>query len=387
MNSYFKTARPLNIGIDARILYMPILKGMGVYLNNLLLSLSKIDKRNKYILYFDSRQKIINRGPKAENFITKGISLRKGDRVHLWEHLRLPLEVIKDKIDVFHSPANTTMFFSKCPILVTIHDTILQELLNRKIWSNLYFNKFQPWILRKAQTIITPSSYSKIKIAQIMRVSSGKIKVIPNGISSSFKVIENKDLIETIKSKYNIRGKYLLNVGGQSPWKNVSSLIKAYSILANEHKLTEQLIITGISTSSIVKTHLKEVERLGLLGTVLVLGYVSEDELVNLYNGAELLVYPSLMEGFGFPPLEAMACGTPVVASKSASIPEIVGDAGVLVDVTNLRSLSEAMLQVLQNKIVRENLIKKGFERSSKFSWERTAEQTLNLYIQTYLGI
>jgi hypothetical protein len=370
----------MRIGIDARVLYLPVLKGIGVYLHNLLTSLGKIDKKNEYILYYDSRQDAVRRVTRLSNFVEKGIEIRKGDSFHLWEQIRLPIEIKKDKIDIFHSPANTTMFFRNSPTVVTVHDTISQEVAKNRIWDRLYFDKLQPTILRDNIKIMTPSVYSKNRIVEVMNVHATNINVIANGIDETFKRVDDKNGIKNIKTKYGINGSYILNVGGESPWKNVSFLIKAYAKLANEDKIKEQLVITGIRNEKILAQHLKNVSKLGMEGKVVILGYVPAEDLVCLYSGAMVFVYPSLNEGFGFPPLEAMACGTPVVASNSASIPEVVGDAAFLIDAGKPENIADGIKTVIRDGELRGRLIAAGLERCKNFNWRNVAQKTLDLY-------
>jgi len=370
----------MKIGIDVRVLYMPVLKGIGIYLYNLLRQISEIDNENEYILYYDSRQNIVMRDFNSKNIKTNGISIKKGDRFDFWEQLRLPIEITKDKVDIFHSPANTTMYFKNCPTIVTVHDTTLQEISNGSIWDNWFFGKLQPDILKGVEKIITPSNHSKNRIEQIMSIPSEKIEVVPNGISNTFRVLEDKSSIKVTKNKYGIIKPYILNVGGESLWKNVSCLINAYHILVKEHNLEAQLVITGIRKKEILEAHFKTIVALDLTGKVIILGYIGETELVDLYNGAEVFVYPSLKEGFGFPPLEAMACGIPVIASNRTSIPEVVGDAAILVDATQPKNISDAVIKVLGDNLLNKRLIESGFRRRKLFDWRKTAEETLNLY-------
>ncbi len=376
----------MRIGIDARVLYMPVLKGMGVYLKNLLESLERIDKKNEYILYYDSRQQVVSRKPGSPNFEEKAISIRKGDIYHFWEQFRLPLELKKDRIDVFHSPANTTMLALKCPTIVTVHDTILQQSVRLSLFDQMYFKRLQPFILKKVQKIITISGYSKELISKIMKISKSMVEVIPLGINDSFRVITDKKMIVPVMQKYGITGSYLLNVGGESPWKNVSTLIKAYSELVKNYKIKEKLIITGIRNEVILKEHADKISELGIKDKIIIIGYVPQEDLVGLYNGASVFVYPSLHEGFGLPPLEAMACGVPVVVSDKTSIPEVVGDAAILVDASEPKNIAKAINDVLGNESLRKDLIAAGLERCKEFDWRKTAELTLKNYEEAYIA-
>jgi len=358
---------------------MPILKGMGVYLQNLLENLGRIDSENEYFLYYDSRLNNTLRKVSAENLKFKGIAVQ-GEKFHLWEQWKLPQALKQDKIDIFHSPANTTMAASPCPVVVTVHDTHLQEIPRGTFFDRIYYGKVQPWNIRRAKRIITPSEYSKKNIVTFMKVPCENIAVIPLGINKNFMVPLDNNLVDTIKAKLDITGPYILNAGGESPWKNVSRLIQAFAVLVEKYRIKEKLLITGIRTKAILDKHLCEIENLGLKGKVHVLGYIPDDDLMGLYTGAELFVYPSLMEGFGFPPLEAMACGVPVVASNAASIPEVSGEGALYCDGKDSEDIAEKIYMVLSNKELRQDLISKGTNWVKRYRWERTAEETLEIY-------
>lgn len=373
----------MKIGINAKVLSGEAIKGMGIYLANLLDSISRFDGENNYILYYDSRQNPNSPCLKLnEKFISKGISVKKGDRFYFWEQLSLHNAIIKDRINILHCPSNTMPFFSTKPTVVTVHDTIAQEMPKKRIWDRFYFNWFQLRALRKAVKIITPSAYSKNKIIKVMKIPGHKIEIIPNGISSSFRILEDRSLIEKTLKRLNVARPYILNVGGESPWKNVSRLIEAYALLVKEHNIKEQLVITGIRKKSILDGHLKETEKLKLSNKVKILGYVDESNLVALYNGAEMFVYPSLMEGFGLPPLEAMACRTPVAASNATSIPEIVGDAALLFNGKDVEQMAEKIYTLLIDENLKSKLRKKGLEHVKKYSWDETARKTLMVYAE-----
>ena len=195
----------MKIGINAQVLSGKAIKGTGTYLTNLLDGLSKTDRNNKYIIYYDSRQ---NPNPPFlklnSSFNVKGIKIKKGDRFHFWEQLRLPLAVIKDGIDILHCPGNTAPLFINKPMVMTVHDTIAREVPKRFWWDRFYFARLQPKMLRKAVKIITPSDYSKKKISTLMRIPEDKIEVIPNGISASFRILKDKNIVEGALRKLGI---------------------------------------------------------------------------------------------------------------------------------------------------------------------------------------
>ncbi|MCM8775445.1 MAG: glycosyltransferase family 4 protein [Candidatus Omnitrophica bacterium] len=376
----------MRIGIDARTLYLPVLKGIGVYLLNLLNQLAVRDQKNEYILYYDSRQKIVDRAPKAPNFITRGIEIAKSDRFYFWEQFCLPRELARDRIDLLHSPANTTCLGFRGPKVVTVHDTIIQQGKDKTKADTIYYNFIQPFVLKFADRIITVSNYSRRNIMRDLGIRKKKIRVIPQGLDAAFQIIDDYSSVNRIVLKYGIPNPYLLNVGGESPFKNVSGLLEAYAIMVRKYGVTETLVVTGIRAKEILCGHLEHIVRLGLNGKVIVLGYVPHEDLVALYNGARLFVYPSLMEGFGFPPLEAMACGTPTVVSNAASMPDVAGNAAVLFDPKSPEDIAAKTCRVLVDETLRHELIQRGLERVKMYDWKNTAEATLEVYEETAKG-
>ncbi len=368
----------MKIGIDARVLYAPVLKGIGVYLQNLVEEWAKAPSGHQFVLYYDPRQEIIRRKPKADCFTEKAISISTGDRFYFWDHFCLPPQLKRDRIEVLFSPANTAVFGAPCPQVVTVHDTILQEIPRPNRIDAVYYNVIQPALLKKAAMVLTPSAFSKGNIERILKFPGSRIQVIPQGIDATFRCLENRNAVEEVKKKYGISGNYIFNAGGESVWKNVSNLIKAYALLVKQGT-KQKLVITGIRNPAIVEKHQKETADLGLTGAVKILGYVSREELVALYNGAEIFVYPSLLEGFGFPPAEAMACGAPVAASDACSIPEVVGDAGLLFDGRFPEQIAEKMSMLLGSEPLRQEYRRRGLERVRQFAWPLTAKRTLDI--------
>ncbi len=372
----------MRIGIDCRALYLPQIKGIGIYLQNLLPALAKLDASFEYVLFYDSRQEVVRRKPTLTNFSEKGLSIRKGDTLFFWEQLRLPCALKHERLDLFHSPANTTFSKGKIPLVVTVHDTIVQQIHHASRVKNFYFKKLQPFFLRRADRIIVPSFHSKNNLIQLLRIQSEKISVIPQGVNPNFRVLRDRRGSAAVKQKFGIKGQYILFAGGESPWKNVSRLIKTFHLLRQGKRIAEQLVITGIRSIPIFEKHQAEIQSYGLKleEDVLVLGYINEEDLIGLYNAAEIFVYPSLNEGFGFPPLEAMACQTAVAASNAASIPEVVGDAALLFDGTDVNDMAEKIYTLLTNASLRQELKKKGLRRAQNFPWEKTAKETRRVY-------
>lgn len=370
----------MRIGIDVRSLYRPTLKGIGIYLRNLLLAMGQQGDGNEYHLFYDSRQDLIKRKPEGKQFIDHGSSLKKGDSLFLWEQVRLPQEIKRFKIDLFHSSANTTFWRSSCPVVVTVHDTKLFETPRPSWIEEFYMKGIQPLLLRRATRIICPSAFTRQCVMERLRIPENKVTVVYLGLNQNFKVLNDKERAGKIRQQYGISDEFVFSYGGETPSKNISNLLRAFAYLKKKTEIPHQLVVTGIRSKEVLSMHLREARELGVETSVLILGYLPEDDLVALLNVASVFVYPSLFEGFGFPPIEAMACGVPVAASDATSIPEIVGDAALFFDGRNPQEMADQIYRIIREPRLAEILRQKGFERIRKFSWDETAKKTLRIY-------
>lgn len=364
------------IGLDARVLYRP-LRGIGKYLFNILENMVKLDSSVEFKLFYEeiTGQKTI---PVSAQI--KEVSfLAKGYRFHSWEQFVLPGKIKKSRITLFHSPANTAPLIQLCPTVVTVHDTILMESEEE---GDRFYNRFiLPIALKNAKKIITISQNSKKDIIRLLKIPENKIEVIYHGINSAFRRIVDGQGFASLRDKYGIRERFIFTLGAVGKRKNIETLLEVFAQLKKSNLIKHQLVITGIQEAGI-NEFLRKIKALGLQNEVIITTYVPEDDLVALYNHTDLFLYLSLYEGFGFPVLEAMTCGAPVIASSVSSIPELVQDAGILVDPRNTDEIGEAILAILNNKNLREELSEKGFKQVKKFSWEKAARQTLDVYKQ-----
>ena len=234
-----------------------------------------------------------------------------------------------------------------------------------------------PIAAKKAERIIAVSSSTKKDIMKLLNISSEKIRVIYLGIGSLYHPLEKKE-VEDFRRKEEIFGSFILYVGTLKKRKNVLNIIRAYKKI-KEKGIKEKLVIVGNKSGEYQNIY-KAVKRSKLEKDVFFSGYVDEALLPFYYNSAFLFIYPSLYEGFGLPILEAMASGTPVITSNVSSLPEVVGDAAILVNPNNIEEMAEMMQKVLTNQKLREKMREKGLKRAKLFSWERCARETLNLY-------
>lgn len=214
-------------------------------------------------------------------------------------------------------------------------------------------------------------------IIRYFKIPENKIKVIYLGVDEDYKPLSETE-IRKVRQKYHLNYPFILYVGSLISHKNIPTLIKAFYKL-KKYGLPHKLVITG-KRGWKYKNIFEIISKLNLQKDVVFTGYVQREDLPALYNAADLFVYPSLYEGFGLPPLEAMACGTPVITSNTSSLPEVVGNAGIMVDPYDIDGLAKAMYEVLTNEGLRAELRKRGLERAKMFSWKKTAEETLNVY-------
>jgi glycosyltransferase involved in cell wall biosynthesis len=288
----------------------------------------------------------------------------------LSEQFELPyiINEYKEKA-IFHSPSFVSSPFIKTKMIMTIHD--LNHLRFPQYYSpfHKYYYKYivKPSAL-KCEKILTVSEFSKNEIVDWLKCDKDKVVVTYNGVDNKFKVVEDKNVLLRVKEKYKLPDKFVLYIGNLKSHKNVKTLIKTMSLVNGDIKL----VINGKVNES-----LNEIINLyNLQDKINFIGYVDDEDLPALYNLAKVFVFPSLYEGFGLPPLEAMACGCPVIVSNTSSLPEVVGDVGYKFEPNDYIKLSELINKSLNEEIDKKKLI----ERVKLFNWERTCDETLSEY-------
>ena len=361
----------MKIGIDTNILLIDN-AGACVYTKNLIEQLRKLNNGNEYIQfsYGNPRSRVSSFRQKLENLV----------RDTLWMQTMLPRKIIKNKIDILHCPAFKAPLKISIPLVVTFYDaSVLRDPSDYNTWWRLYGKYMLAKIAKRADKIITISQFSKKDIANNLNIREDKIKVTYCGIDRNFKVIADADLKNKISLKYSLGEKFILYVGALQPRKNIKSLLKAYANLRKRKKIDHELVFVG-GTGWRNKDIFLLIKELNISKDVKFLGYIAEDELPIIYNLADFFVYPSFVEGFGMPVLEAFACGCPVIASKTSGLPEVAGDAAIMIDPYSVVDLQEAIIQLANDNSLKDNLVSKGLDRAKMFSWERCAEQTLGIY-------
>ncbi len=367
----------MRIGIDCRI-YGKSFTGIGRYtcelIKHYIKENSKLPNPHQIVLFFNSPE--YKKFPSSPN--VKKV-LVNAKHYSFSEQINFLFKLYGAKCDVVHFPHFNVPILYRKPFVVTIHDLTLSIFPGQKRtkwFHRLAYNLAIKSATRKAKKIISISKNTKNDIIKYLKVPSQKIVVIKNGVDQKFKEIKDKTKITPTIKKFKIKKQYLLYTGVWRSHKNLPRLIEAFSILKKDKKAELQLVITGKPDPHYPEVK-EMVKKFGLEKDIIFPGIVSEKELIHLYNGAKIYVFPSLYEGFGLPVLEAMKCGTPVVASNSSSIPEVCGEENaILFDPKNTQEIAEKIFLVYKDEDLQLKLKEKGFDHSKKFSWEETAKLT-----------
>jgi glycosyltransferase involved in cell wall biosynthesis len=381
----------MRICIDSRnLIKLSKTGGTGEYVRNLLLNLSMIDRENRYILflnYLRSRNVAFVKEYNKDNFHTKACRIPLQLTEYFFSRIHLPIELLVGKVDIFHGTDFDLPGQLRGKSVITVHDLMYlhyPEVL-KKEWVEHYKRNLK-WSLNRADMIISVSNFVKKDIIDNFNVSRDKVRVVHNGISEKFSLPKESNR-DYIMKKYGIDHPYILFVGTLEPKKNLCRLVEAFGSFIKTTRKRFSLVLAGGEGYLNYKEKIENtVHRLSLDNEVIFTGYIKDEDLPGLYKCSELFVFPSIFEGFGIPPLEAMASGIPVVASNAASLPEVVGDAGILVDPLNTDALSDAISSALLDSDLRNGLIQKGLERAGLFSWASTARKTLDLYNELGTG-
>jgi glycosyltransferase involved in cell wall biosynthesis len=362
------------VAIDARKLHD---FGIGTYIRNLLRQLARIDRDTEYVLLCQEADLEVGAqlGP---NFRTV---LEPSPNYSLREQIRVPWVLRRERPDVYHAPHYVLPAGVRCRSLVTIHDCIHlmfpQYLPSKAAYA---YARASMWAAaRRSDCILTVSEASKRDILHFFNVPPEKIVVVYNAIDDHFRLVPAADDVARVRERYQLDHAFVLYVGNIKPHKNLVRLIEAFADLRRTGFEELKLLIIGDEISRLPALR-RAVHRHKLHKHVRFLGYLSDDTLAILYRLASAFVFPSLYEGFGLPPLEAMASGTPVVTSNVSSLPEVAGDAAVLVDPYDVDSIAEGLRRVLSDPALAAELGRKGQERAREFSWERSVARTRQLY-------
>ena len=366
----------MRIAIDA--LGLPILGGARTSALGWIKALGEYDKDNHYIVYLSRPEDVLSRYPNIEQ---KVVPLHNRFAIRIWAQVFLPYLLAREQADVLHCTKNLGIVGAPCPTIITIND--LSHLILRHLYpwpDGFYWQFVQPFILRHAERIIAISENTRQDLIHSYRLDPEKVVTIYPSCDEQFRRPCEPWTAKQLQSKYRLPNSFILYVGSFGVHKNVKTLIRAFAHVAREvpHGL---VLVRGARHTSSDRTIDQEVSALGLEDRVWILGPIPSDELPYFYHLADLFVLVSFNEGFGLVLLEAMACGTPVLATCAGSVPEVVGDAACLLDnPTEPKTVADAILSLLADRERLAEMKARGLARSQEFTWERTAKLTLELY-------
>jgi glycosyltransferase involved in cell wall biosynthesis len=370
----------MRIGIEAQRIFRPKKHGMDVVAIELIKNLQQLDHKNEYVIF--SRKGVDdNTIVETSNFaLDKFSALTYVD----WEQFQLPGKLKSRKIDLLHCTANTAPLKCSIPLLLTLHDIIYLENVDFKGTAyqnlgNLYRRWLVPKIVNKASLILTVSEFEKQNILERLPSTEGKVQVLYNGVSPQFNNRFSQTQVEELRIEFNLPAQFVMFLGNTAPKKNTLNVIKAYVDLCLKHENKIPLVLLDYKKELVIRI-LEELKQPGLIDMFIFPGYVPHHKIPLVYNAATLFLYPSLRESFGLPILEAMACGTPVITSSTSSMPEIAGDAALLVDPYKPAELTAAMHKALTNNNLLADLKERGLKRASCFTWKASAEKLLQIY-------
>ena len=364
----------MRIGIDARKLHD---FGIGTYIRNVLRHLARLDHETEFVLLCRPAD-VGSLESLGENF--RAVSERSS-HYSVGEQLRIPLALRRERVTLFHAPHYVLPPLVPCPSVVTIHDCI-----------HLMFPDYLPNALAlgyarasitvaasRATRVMTVSESSKRDILRYVNIPPDRIDVIYNAYDERFAVDTLEEDVERVRERYQLQDQFVLYAGNVKPHKNLERLIQAFHLVRKRGLDHLKLVLIGDDISQYAELR-RAVHQHQLHKYVRFLGYLPEETLAIMYRLAGVFVFPSLYEGFGLPPLEAMASGTPVVTSNVSSLPEVAGDAAVLIDPYQPEAIADGIYRVLTDEALRLDLRRKGLARARQFSWEDSARRVRAIY-------
>jgi glycosyltransferase involved in cell wall biosynthesis len=364
----------VRVAIDLRKLHD---YGIGTYVRNLVTGLARQDDDAQYVLICrpGDRDFVAALGPRFQPVVDRSANYSAR------EQLSVPFALRRARVDLFHAPHYVVPPLIPCPYVVTIHDCIHlrfpQYLPNRAAY--YYARAMMTMAARRAQRVLTVSEASKDDILHFLRVPAEKVEVIYNALDERLASPPTPEETGRVRDRFLLTSPFVLYTGNIKPHKNVDRLIEAFSILRRRGFEDVKLLIIGDEISKYQNLR-RLVHRFQLHQQVRFLGFVPDATLAALYRLASVFVFPSLYEGFGLPPLEAMAAGAPVITSNVSSLPEVVGDAALLIDPLDAGAIADAMARVLTDAALRASLIARGHMRVKAFSWTRSVARIRQVY-------
>lgn len=369
----------MKIGIEAQRIFRPKKHGMDIYALELIRAIQQLDTQNEYVVFVKPDKDVCLQP--SQNLKVVEV---KGKTYIDWEQISLPKAIEQENIDLMHFTSNTASVNIKCPFILTLHDIIYLEKFFSKgslyqVAGHFYRRWNVPKIAPKAEYVLTVSEFEKLQIQKSLGIKYTQLKAIYNAYNQNFRMIEDEEALEQVRKKYNLPCDFIFFLGNKAPKKNMKRVLEAYAAYIDPNLTPLNLVIAESSENDIMQL-LTEINRKDIFEKIILTGYVQHSELPYIYNLATLFLYPSLRESFGIPIIEAMACGTPVITSNTSAMPEVADDAAMLVNPFDVEAITQAIRKVLENQKLYNHLKYSGLNRAMAFSWENTAQKTINLY-------
>lgn len=374
----------MRIGIEAQRLLRPQKHGMDFVALELIRTLQQIDHENEYFIFVrpDEDEKCLTLQSNFTLVKVPGLNY-----VH-WEQVALPWAVRRYQLDVLHCTANTAPLRIKVPIILTLHDVLFlkqNEGINTATWYQRFGNRYRALLvsrlMKSCRTILTISQFAAQQIKDELNIPEAQITVLYNGVSERFNGSIPTSQLASVQKTYQLPNRYFFFLGSTDPRKNSLNVLQAF-VKYGQIDPDVRFVISGKRPTVLMRL-LSPEEYTFVEERCQFIGYIPDEDLPALYAQSEIFLFPSISEGFGLPILEAMACGTVVITSTLTAMPEVAGDAALLVDPHRPDSIAEAMQQLFHNPTLRGILIQRGQARVTQFSWTRTAHQLLAIY-KTY---
>lgn len=372
----------MRIGLD----YTSALRqraGIGRYTRGIVSALARLDETNQYTLVVPRDAGALPDNPGAANMRFLRLPFSDWLLTVAWHRLRLPLPVdaFTGPLDLFHAPDFVLPPLRRGRAIVTVHDLSFMrfpQCADKGLVA--YLNSVVPRSLRRAHLILADSTATRQDLITLLGMPPQKVTVVPAGVGPEYRPITDEALLAEVRRRYSLPRRFILHVGTLEPRKNLPRLMEALAAISTQERDVRLVLVGG--KGWLYQDIFDTVDRLGLGERVVFPGYVAEADLPAVYNLATVVAYPSLYEGFGIPPLEAMACGVPVVCSNSSSLPEVVGDAALQIAPEDSDGLAAALLSALNNEDMRRHMRQRGLERARLFTWPAAAARLLEAYKQ-----
>ena len=379
----------MRIAIDARWIF-PRLSGIGRVTEKLVFHLGELDRDNRYLVIFNDSGVMERYRGLWKDFPHIELESVPWGPFSPFSHLFLSRFLRRRSVDIFHSPNFLCPFFSgKLKIVVTVHDLIPLKFPHftpraKKTRFNFLFRWFLRRSLSRADKVIAVSNRTRLDLIEELQVNDERIRVIYNGVDRKYRPRDMGEVKTILRRKYGLEGPYFLFVGRLDPYKNVPALIDAFALLSQRSGSGLKLVIVASPDPRYPDPGV-HAARLKIDSLVkFIPGVDDEEDLIALYNAALALVLPSFWEGFGLPPLEAMACGTPVITSNRGALSEVVGGAALMVDPERIEKIASALKKIWVDRNLRLRLKEEGLKRAATFSWDKTALQSLAVYREVF---